>query len=220
MVELEETWKKVLHDELESERFAQVATEVRSAYSGNETIYPPPQELFKAFELCPFPQVKVVIVGQDPYHGKHQANGLAFSVHSSAKVPPSLRNIYKEIENDTGRPQPPSGNLERWSVQGVLLLNATLTVEDGKPGSHHYIGWNFFTDAVIEHLSAEKEHVVFLLWGRFAIQKSALINATKHCVLTAPHPSPYSAHTGFFGSKHFSKANSYLIKTGQSPIEW
>jgi uracil-DNA glycosylase len=176
--------------------------------------------VFNAFAQCPFDTVKVVILGQDPYHGKGQAHGLAFSVPDHVPIPPSLQNIYKEIKNDIGTDVPQTGNLERWAKQGVLLLNATLTVEQGNPGSHQGRGWEVFTDAVIQKISKEKEHVVFLLWGKFAQSKSSLIDENKHLILKAAHPSPFSAHNGFFGCHHFSKTNSYLQSHGKGPIVW
>jgi len=218
-VAIAESWKHELKDEFEKSYFKELATTVRSAYLSGR-VYPPPQLIFNAFELCPFEAVRVVILGQDPYHGTGQAHGLSFSVPDGVAIPPSLHNVYKEIESDTGTKPPPSGNLERWARQGVLLLNATLTVEAGRAGSHQGLGWEQFTNTVIETISAKKEHVVFLLWGRFAQQKAELIDERTHLLLMAPHPSPFSAHSGFFGCKHFSKANAYLVEHGHDPIEW
>ena len=185
----------------------------------NQVIYPNEQEIFKAFELTPFNAVKVVIIGQDPYHGLNQAHGLSFSVNKGIKTPPSLQNIFKELQSDLGYPIPSHGNLINWAKQGVLLLNATLTVIEGKPGSHQKKGWEIFTDAVIKLISEEKENVVFLLWGNYAKSKAPLINASKHLILEAAHPSPL-ARGAFFGSKHFSKCNAYLSSKNIIPINW
>lgn len=219
-ITIEKSWEEVLRAEFEKPYFRELSKKVHEAYLGNIPIYPPPESLFHAFELCPFTAVKVVILGQDPYHGAGQAHGLCFSVQDGIKTPPSLQNIYKELRSDLKIAIPPSGNLERWAKQRVLLLNATLTVEGGRPGSHQGIGWEQFTDSVIQKISDEKEHVVFLLWGKYAQVKGNRIDVTKHLVLTAPHPSPLSAYSGFFGCKHFSKANEYLKKHGKEPIEW
>jgi len=219
-VAIEQSWKKVLSDEFSKPYFEKLAATVRFAYRGREPVYPPPKSIFHAFELSPFDAVRVVIIGQDPYHGAHQAHGLCFSVPAQTKIPPSLQNIYKELHNDLGVPISETGNLERWATQGVLLLNATLTVEAGKPGSHHGIGWEQFTDAVIQKISDTKEHVVFLLWGKYAQEKGSKIDTKKHLVLTAAHPSPFSAHCGFFGCKHFSQTNTYLSAHGKNTIEW
>ena len=219
-VAIESTWKKVLEHEFEEPYFTELSTTIREAYMSKGPVYPPPSEIFQAFDLCPFTDVKVVILGQDPYHGKGQAHGLCFSVRDGVRVPPSLKNIYKEIHDDLGVSMPTTGNLERWARQGVLLLNATLTVEAGKPGSHQGLGWEQFTDTVITKLSEEKEHLVFILWGKYAHDKGAHIDTTKHLVLKAPHPSPFSAHSGFFGCKHFSKTNEYLRAHNISPILW
>ncbi len=216
---LESSWENLLRDELTASYVSDLMTTVRVAYT-KDNIFPPQELIFNAFTLCPFDQVKLVILGQDPYHKNGQAHGLSFSVPEGVRPPPSLRNIYKEIANDIGREIPSSGNLEHWATQGVLLLNATLTVESGKPGSHQGLGWEQFTDATIKKISDEKKHVVFLLWGNFARSKSALIDASKHLILQAPHPSPLSAYTGFLGCRHFSKTNEYLIKNGHTPIEW
>lgn len=217
---IEPSWNDVLESEFELPYFKTLSEIVRTAYLGSDPVYPPQKSVFNAFELCLFENVKVVILGQDPYHGAGQAHGLCFSVQDGVRVPPSLQNIYKEIKGDLGIEIPQSGSLERWAKQGVLLLNATLTVEAGKPGSHQKIGWETFTDAVIKKISDEKEHVVFLLWGKYAQDKGAHIDIEKHLVLKAPHPSPLSAYTGFFGCKHFSKTNEYLKQYDQKPIEW
>jgi len=219
-VRIEESWHARLSAEFQAPYFIELRKTVREAYTRGEPIFPAPQNVFRAFELCPFDAVKVVILGQDPYHGKGQAHGLCFSVPEGVRTPPSLQNIYKEIKSDLGIEVPDSGDLTRWAKQGVLLLNATLTVREGAAGSHQGLGWETFTDAVIKKISDEKEHVVFLLWGRYAQSKSVLIDQKKHCVLEAPHPSPLSAYAGFFGSKHFSKTNEYLKAHGKTPIEW
>ncbi|MBI2121061.1 MAG: uracil-DNA glycosylase [Parcubacteria group bacterium] len=219
IVKIEATWKKALADEFEKPYFSELTKFVRDEYKSAK-VYPPPKFIFRAFELCPFDKVRVVILGQDPYHGAGQAHGLCFSVPESVPVPPSLQNIYKEISADLGLPIPQNGNLEGWAEQGVLLLNATLTVRAGSPGSHQHKGWEEFTDAVIRALSEQKKHLVFLLWGRYAQNKGAHIDSKKHLVLTAAHPSPFSAYNGFFGCKHFSKTNEYLKAHGEKPIEW
>lgn len=218
-VSIEPSWKKVLKEEFEQNYFKNLAEKVRQSYLEGQ-VFPPPKLVFNAFNLCPFDAVKVVIIGQDPYHGVGQAHGLCFSVQDGVATPPSLKNIYKEIKNDLGKDIPQSGNLERWAKQGVLLLNATLTVQAGNAGSHQGWGWEEFTDAAIKKVSEEKEGVVFLLWGRFAQNKSALIDESKHLILKAPHPSPLSAHNGWFGSGHFSKTNAYLESLGKEPIDW
>ncbi len=218
-VRIESGWKRALSDEFQKPYFQKLRTQVRAAYL-EKVVYPPPQYTFGAFNHCHFDAVKVVILGQDPYHGPKQAHGLAFSVQDGVPIPPSLKNIYKEIQDDVGVKPPRSGNLVRWADQGVLLLNATLTVERGQPGSHQGLGWEEFTDAVIQKLSDEKKHLVFMLWGKYAQDKGKNIDYTKHLVLQAAHPSPLSAHKGFFGCKHFSKANFYLEKHGQTPIQW
>ncbi len=219
-VSIEKSWEKILQEEFEKPYFNELSKRVREAYLGSTPVYPPPTKVFSAFELCSWGAVKVVILGQDPYHGTGQAHGLCFSVQDGVKVPPSLQNIYKEIKDDVGGEIPTAGDLGCWAKQGILLLNAVLTVEAGKPASHQGIGWKQFTDAVIQKISDEKEHVVFLLWGKYAHDKGAHIDTSKHLVLKAPHPSPFSAHTGFFGCKHFSKTNEYLEKNGETPIEW
>lgn len=218
-VRIEPTWKAALGEEFEKPYFADLSKAVREAYL-SRVIFPAPQHVFNAFTLCPFNQVRVVILGQDPYHGEGQAHGLSFSVPNGVKTPPSLQNIYKEIKTDLGIAVPESGNLERWAKQGVLLLNATLTVEQRQPGSHQGLGWETFTDAVIKTISDQKEHVVFLLWGNFARSKVKLIDRKKHLVLEAPHPSPFSAHSGFFGCKHFSQTNDYLEQHSFPKINW
>ena len=218
-VAIESSWKEVLKDEFKEEYFFELTSRVRQAYL-SRNVYPSPQLVFNAFNLCPFDKVKVVIIGQDPYHGKGQAHGLCFSVQSEVKVPPSLQNIYKEIKNDIGTEIPTNGNLERWAKQGVLLLNATLTVQEAHPGSHQGWGWERFTDSVIKNLSDEKSNLVFLLWGRYAQAKSSLIDESKHLILMAAHPSPFSAHNGWFGSKHFSKTNEYLLSKDIEAIDW
>jgi uracil-DNA glycosylase len=218
-VNIEPSWKKVLQDEFDSEYFEELASFVKDEYE-NGTVYPHPKKMFAAFDLCPLDKVRVVILGQDPYHGPNQAHGLCFSVKDGVRHPPSLRNIFKEIQADVGTPPPDSGNLTRWTEQGVLLLNATLTVRAHKAGSHQKKGWEQFTDAVIKYLSEEKSDLVFLLWGRYAQDKGAVIDKQKHLVLEAAHPSPFSAHNGFFGCQHFSKTNTYLMLHGYDPIRW
>lgn len=218
-VKIEASWKEALKDEFEKPYFTELTKFVRDEYK-NATVYPPPKFIFHAFELCPFDKVRVVILGQDPYHGVGQAHGLCFSVPENIAVPPSLQNIYKEIQSDLEVSPPSGGNLESWSKQGLLLLNATLTVRAGSPGSHQHKGWEEFTDAAIRALSGQKEHLVFILWGRYAQEKGAHIDSKKHLVLKAAHPSPFSAYNGFFGCKHFSKTNEYLKAHGGKPIEW
>jgi uracil-DNA glycosylase len=218
-VEIEHSWRVVLAHEFEKPYFRDLTTFVDAAYR-TTTVYPPQPEIFNAFSICPFSAVNVVILGQDPYHGPGQAHGLAFSVRTGVP-PPSLQNIYREIRNDLGTaPHDTRGNLEHWAAQGVLLLNSTLTVAAGEPGSHHGRGWEEFTDAVIKTLSAEREHLVFLLWGNYAKRKGAHIDRQKHLVLEAAHPSPLGAYKGFFGCQHFSKTNDYLRMHHQSPIRW
>jgi uracil-DNA glycosylase len=218
-VKIEQSWKKVLKTEFDKPYFAELADFVRNEYE-NEIVYPPPKFVFQAFELCPFDDVKVVILGQDPYHGPKQANGLCFSVNKKIPIPPSLQNIYKEIHDDLGSPISETGDLARWAEQGILLLNSTLTVRASTPGSHQHHGWEEFTDAVIQTLSGKKENLVFILWGKYAQEKGAKIDKTKHLVLTAAHPSPFSAYNGFFGCRHFSKTNEHLAKHGKEPIKW
>ncbi|MBI4088818.1 uracil-DNA glycosylase [Candidatus Kaiserbacteria bacterium] len=219
-VKIEPSWAEKLKGEFEKEYFAQLTEFVKKEYKEG-TVYPPPKNIFRAFDLCPFEKVKVVILGQDPYHGARQANGLAFAVDDTQALPPSLQNIFKEIESDIGKPLiHTDGDLSRWEKQGVLLLNATLTVRAGRAGSHQGQGWELFTDAAIHVLSEECEHLVFMLWGNYAKVKGAHIDRNKHLVLEAPHPSPFSAASGFFGCKHFSKANDYLISHNEVPIDW
>ena len=218
-VKIESSWKNLLNDEFEKEYFIELTEFVRQEYQVNR-IYPPGSQIFNAFDHCKLDDLKVVILGQDPYHGANQAHGLCFSVNEGIPMPPSLLNIFKEIKSDLGKPIPPHGNLTRWANQGVLLLNATLTVRAGLAGSHQKKGWEIFTDAVIQKISNHKSQVVFMLWGSYAQQKQALIKETIHCVLKAPHPSPLSAHRGFFGCKHFSKANEYLTSKGLPIINW
>lgn len=218
-VKIESSWKSVLGDEFAKSYFEELTQFVRSEYS-SKAIFPPPTHIFRAFDLCPFDKVKVVILGQDPYHGEGQANGLCFAVNQGVRLPPSLKNMYKEIESDTGIVMDERGDLEQWAKQGVLLLNATLTVEASKPGSHQSKGWEQFTDAVVKALSEKSEHLVFLLWGRYAQNKGEVIDRSKHLVLSAAHPSPFSAHSGFFGCKHFSKTNEYLKSHDLEEIQW
>lgn len=199
--------------------FKDLIKSVDIAYK-NRTVFPIKDKIFAAFEYCPLDDVKVVIIGQDPYHGAGQAHGLCFSVPDGEKIPPSLRNIYKELQSDIGKEIPTSGNLEHWAKQGVLLLNATLTVEEGQAGFHQGWGWETFTDKVIKTISKQKEHVVFLLWGKYAQDKANLIDESKHLILKSTHPSPLSAHRGFLGCKHFSKTNEYLKKHSISEIKW
>lgn len=218
-VRIEPTWQRALQQQWDAPYFAQLADFVRNAYASS-AIYPPAGRIFAAFDACPYDQVKVVIVGQDPYHEPGQANGLCFSVNDGVSLPPSLVNIYKEIADDLGVEPYASGDLRRWANQGVLLLNSTLTVAAHRAGSHQGRGWEQFTDEVIATLSQGREHLVFMLWGAYAIRKGAGIDRSKHLVLTSPHPSPLSAYRGFFGNKHFSRANAYLTAHSQSPIDW
>jgi uracil-DNA glycosylase len=219
-VNIEESWKKQLAKEFELPYFSVLTDFVKKEYAVH-TCYPKGGDIFAAFDHSPFNETKVVIIGQDPYHGPNQANGLCFSVKDGIPHPPSLMNIFKEIETDLGQPYPESGYLERWAIQGVLLLNATLTVRAHQAGSHQNKGWEIFTDAVIQKLSDKKESVVFLLWGGFAKKKSALIDKNKHHILTSGHPSPLSANRGYwFGNKHFSQANEILREIGKQPIRW
>lgn len=218
-VKIEETWKEVLKEEFEKDYFVNLTSFVRQEYKG-KTIYPKASNIFNAFNLCPFDKVKVVILGQDPYHEPNQAHGLCFSVLDPTPAPPSLKNIFKEINLDLGITPLESGDLTRWASQGVLLLNATLTVEAHKAGSHQGKGWEEFTDRVILNLANRKAGLVFLLWGSYAQKKGEFIDPTKHLLLKSVHPSPLSAHRGFFGNHHFSQANNYLIAQGQLPIDW
>ncbi|WP_289105261.1 uracil-DNA glycosylase [uncultured Bacteroides sp.] len=218
-VQIEESWKEALMPEFSKDYFIRLTDFVRKEYH-ETTVYPPGKLIFNAFNLCPFDKVKVVIIGQDPYHGPGQAHGLCFSVNDGIQPPPSLVNIFKEINNDLGKPIPQSGNLTRWAEQGVLLLNATLTVRAHQAGSHQRRGWEEFTDAVIRKLAEEKSNLVLILWGAYAQKKGAFIDRSKHLVLTSVHPSPLSAHSGFFGNHHFSLANDYLVKNGKTAIDW
>ena len=219
-VSIHQSWKEVLQEEFSKPYFEQLVLFVKREYSEN-ICYPKGQQIFSAFNHCPLPEVKVVIIGQDPYHGAGQANGLCFSVHDGIPHPPSLVNIFRELNTDLGVPYPLSGNLERWASQGVLLLNATLTVRANSAGSHQKQGWETFTDAVIKAVSTHCNHVVFMLWGGYAKEKAKLIDPAKHCILTAGHPSPLSANRGYwFGNKHFSKANAYLKANGKNEIIW
>jgi uracil-DNA glycosylase len=218
-VKIATSWKEQLQNEFEKEYFQNLIQFVKQEYQ-TETVYPPGKEIFRAFDYCAFDDVKVVIIGQDPYHGEGQANGLCFSVRDGIRQPPSLLNIFKEINKDLGKPIPTSGNLERWAHQGVLLLNATLTVRASSPASHQNKGWETFTDAAIKVISSAKSNVVFLLWGAYAQKKGEIIDRSKHLVLMSAHPSPFSVDRGFFGCKHFSKANDYLKSKGLKEIDW
>jgi uracil-DNA glycosylase len=218
-VKLHESWKEPLNPEFKADYFRQLATFIKSEYQ-QHAVYPHPKNIFKALDVCPFDQVKVVILGQDPYHGPGQANGLAFSVADGIPLPPSLQNIYKELQADLGLIMKPQGNLEKWASQGVLLLNATLTVRAHEAGSHQNQGWENFTDAIIRVLSDERENLVFLLWGNYAQKKGSIINKQKHLVLKAAHPSPLSAYNGFYGCRHFSQTNLFLMLHGHEPINW
>ncbi len=218
-VKIEAGWKTQLNEEFEKDYFKQLSEFVHDEYK-TQKIYPPGKLIFNAFDHCTFQKLKVVILGQDPYHGPGQAHGLCFSVNDGIKFPPSLRNIFKELNHDLGKPIPETGNLIEWAKQGVLLINATLTVRAGQAGSHQKKGWEQFTDAVIQKINDEKEAVVFLLWGNYAISKSKFIDQNKHLVLTSVHPSPLSASRGFFGNKHFSRTNAFLTSKGMDPIDW
>lgn len=218
-VKIEESWKIKLNQEFKKDYFQKLTQFVKEEYAHHK-VYPPGNEIFNAFKYCHFDAVKVVILGQDPYHGANQANGLCFSVREGVPMPPSLVNIFKEIKNDLGKEIPPHGSLERWAEQGVLLLNATLTVRAQQAGSHQNKGWEIFTDAVIKLLDEGKKHLVFMLWGAYAQKKGSFIDTSKHHVLQSAHPSPFAVHRGFFGNKHFSKANVYLKSKGCEPINW
>ncbi len=218
-VKIEKSWQQALQTEFDKPYFEQLVQFVKHEYA-TQTIFPPARQIFNAFDSCPLDDVRVVILGQDPYHGAGQAHGLCFSVNDGVAFPPSLLNICKEMADDMGKPMPASGNLQYLANQGVLLLNATLTVRSGQAGSHQGKGWETFTDAVIKTISDTKQNVVFLLWGSYAGNKSKLIDASKHLVLKAPHPSPLSSYRGFFGCKHFSQANAYLVEKGLQPIQW
>ena len=218
-VQIEASWKTTLQDQFEQPYFQALAAFLKNEKAAGKTIYPPGSLIFNAFNTTPFPEVKVVIIGQDPYHNPGEAMGLCFSVPKGVRVPPSLKNIYKELESDVGASIPNHGDLTSWAQQGVFLLNAMLTVERNRPGSHQKIGWQDFTDAVIRKLSDGREHIVFMLWGGFARKKKELIDGSKHLILEAAHPSPL-AGGAFFGSQHFSKANAYLQEHGMGKVEW
>lgn len=218
-VKIENSWKNILANEFEKDYFSNLTNFVRSEYA-THTIFPPAGNIFAAFNHTPFNDVKVVILGQDPYHDHGQANGLCFSVNPDVPFPPSLLNIFKEIQSDLGKPIPSSGDLTHWADQGILLLNSTLTVRAHSAGSHQRQGWEQFTDSVIRELSDKRTGLVFILWGSYAIKKGAYIDRTRHHVLTAPHPSPLSSYRGFFGCKHFSQTNEYLTNNNQTPINW
>jgi len=218
-VRISESWKKRLQPEFEKPYFQDLVNFVKSEFT-QHTVYPPGPDIFNAFEQCSFDQLKVVIIGQDPYHGHGQAHGLCFSVNDKIAMPPSLINIFKEIESDLGKKKPNTGNLERWAKQGVLLLNATLTVRANTPGSHQNKGWEIFTDSAIRVISDGKDDIVFLLWGAYAQRKGMIIDENKHKVLKSAHPSPFAANKGFFGKRHFSQTNAYLSDKGLDPIDW
>lgn len=219
-VKIEQSWKDVLSGEFEKEYFRKLTDFVRAEYKSGKTIYPKPQNIFNAFNLCPLSDVKVVIIGQDPYHEPGQAHGLCFSVENGIDLPPSLINIYKEIESDIGHKSRTNGDLSYWARQGVLLLNSTLTVQAHQAASHSGKGWETFTDAVIRAVSENRKNVVYLLWGSFAQKKADCVNAEQNLILKSAHPSPLSAYRGFFGNHHFSKTNEYLIAHGETPIDW
>ncbi len=218
-VQIESSWKALLQNEFEKEYFESLTEFVRREYLSTR-IFPPAKLIFSAFDHCPFDKIKVVILGQDPYHGPGQANGLCFSVNDGIKHPPSLVNIFTEIKHDIGSANPASGNLERWADQGVLLLNSSLTVRAHNAGSHQNKGWETFTDSVINIVSEKRKQVAFLLWGAYAQRKGEVIDENKHLILQCPHPSPFSVHKGFFGCKHFSRVNKYLYENGKTPIDW
>lgn len=218
-VKIEGSWKKVLNDVFEKDFFRRLVSYVKDEYRGHQ-VFPPGKEIFNAFQHCPLESVKVVILGQDPYHGPSQAHGLSFSVKPGVPFPPSLLNILKEIKSDIGSDMPPNGDLTRWADQGVFLLNATLTVRANQAGSHQNQGWETFTDEVIKAINSHRENVVFMLWGSYAQKKAYLIDPNKHLILKAPHPSPLSAHRGFFGCRHFSQANQYLMEMNLGSIKW
>ncbi len=217
-VTIEPSWKEKLRSEFDQPYFQTLSQTIREEYT-TKKVYPPAKDVFRAFNLCPFDKVKVVIVGQDPYHGAGQANGLSFAVHEGIKLPPSLKNIFQEIKNDLGVTPHDSGDLSRWAEQGVLMLNAVLTVLAGSPASHKGKGWEQFTDAVIRTLNDHKQHVVYMLWGKYAQDKGSVIDRTNNLVLTSAHPSPYSV-TNFYGNHHFSRCNVYLQEQGMEPIDW
>lgn len=218
-IKLDASWKQVLSDELNKPYFAELVSFIKEEYRQN-TVFPPGPWIFRALDLCPFEAVEVVIIGQDPYHTPGAANGLSFSINTGRKLQPSLKNIFKELENDLGLPQTEDGDLTRWANQGVLMLNAILTVRAGEAGSHQGKGWEQFTDAIIRAVNDHKQHVVFILWGKYAQEKGQIIDHSKHLVIKSAHPSPYSASNGFFGSKPFSQANDYLVVHGKNPIKW
>lgn len=219
-IQLEESWLQALGEEFEQPYMQQLRAFLRAEKDAHKVVYPPGAQMFNAFQHCPLPTVKVVILGQDPYHGPGQAHGLCFSVPEDVAIPPSLVNIYKEIQQDLGLPMPAHGNLTSWADQGVLLLNSVLSVQQANAASHQGQGWEEFTDRAIAIINEQREGVVFMLWGAYAQRKGAIINTTKHLVLKAPHPSPLSAYRGFFGCKHFSLANTYLEQKGQTAIDW
>jgi uracil-DNA glycosylase len=219
-LKLENSWKQRIEPEFHKDYMKKLKAFLKTQYDNKKTIYPKGDQYFAALNLTPFEKVKVVIIGQDPYHGPGQAHGLSFSVPEGVRFPPSLQNIFKELHDDLGIPKPKTGNLKKWADQGVLLLNAVLTVESGKAASHQGKGWEQFTDSVIHALNKEKEHLVFILWGSYAQKKGAFIDRKKHLVIEGPHPSPLSSHRGFFGSKPFSKTNTYLKAHGIKPIDW
>lgn len=219
-VKIEESWKNALSGEFEKEYFQKLTDFVRGEYLSGKTVYPEPKNIFNAFNLCPLNEVRVVIIGQDPYHEPGQAHGLCFSVQNSVDLPPSLVNIYKEIESDIGHKSITNGDLTQWARQGVLLLNSTLTVQAHLAASHSGKGWETFTDAVIKTIAQNKKHVVYMLWGSFAQNKAAIVDKNENLILTSAHPSPLSAYRGFFGNHHFSRANEYLIAHGDKPINW
>lgn len=220
-VRIESGWKRHLADQFDLPYFKTLTEHVRADYANpSVNVYPPGKDIFAAFDASPFDSTKVVIIGQDPYHGPGQANGLCFSVAPGVQIPPSLVNIFKEVSTDTGAPMPEDGDLSRWARQGVLLLNSSLTVREHQPKSHSGIGWETFTDAAVRALASERDNLVFMLWGSDAIRKGANIDRSRHLVLTSPHPSPLSAYRGFFGNRHFSKANEYLMNHGKTPIKW
>ncbi len=218
-VRIEPSWHQVLEAEFEKPYFQTLTEFIREEYAHN-TIYPAGRNIFRAFDKCPFNEVKVVIIGQDPYHGEEQANGLCFSVNDGIAHPPSLQNIFKEVASDIGTPIPESGNLDRWAEQGVLLLNAVLTVRAHEAASHAGRGWEQFTDAVVRELNQRQQNIVYMLWGNYAQRKGAIVDATRNCILKAVHPSPLSVYRGFFGSRHFSQANAYLRSVGKREIVW
>lgn len=219
-VKIHESWKIFLEDEFSKKYMEDLRAFLKQEIETGRKIFPPMNKIFNAFNLTPFTNIKIVLVGQDPYHGENQANGLSFSVEENIKVPPSLQNIFRELFTDLRLTSPQNGNLEKWAKQGVLLLNSSLTVEKGLPGSHQGKGWEKFTDEVLKIINNKKQNVVFILWGKKAQEKGHFLDRQRHLILKSPHPSPFSAHSGFFGSKPFSKANNYLIEKGIEPINW